>query len=181
MFTLALQDFLKDYEVIGTSIKCEHDAHIFGPFGSDWLSIKGPKVHFTGENTGPIEHASVKLNIGYKNLQENYLRMPLWMFEIDWFGADLQKIRNPLPLPINSCTRSYSEKKSKFCAFVVSNPKNLVRNEAFDSLSKYKQVDSAGRLYNNVGSEIFAGLGGGGGELKKHEFLKDYKFCLCYD
>ncbi len=181
MFTLALQEFLKDYEVIGTSVKGGHDAHIFGPFGSDWLSINGPKVHFTGENTGPIEHPSVKLNIGYKNLQENYLRMPLWMFEIDWFGADLQKIRNPLPLPIDRCTQVNLQTRPKFCAFVVSNPKNLVRNEAFHTLNKYKPVDSAGHLFNNVGSEIFAGLGGGGGELKKHEFLRDYKFCLCYE
>ena len=181
MFTLALQEFLKDYEVIGTSVKGGHDAHIFGPFGSDWLSVNGPKVHFTGENTGPIEHPSVKLNIGYKNLQENYLRMPLWMFEIDWFGADLSKIRNPLPLPLDRCKEVNLQTRPKFCAFVVSNPKNLVRNDAFHSLSTYKKVDSAGRLFNNVGSDIFAGLGGGGGELKKHEFLKDYKFCLCYE
>ena len=181
MFTLAMQEYLKDYTVIGTSVEGGHDAHIFGPFGSDWLSIKGPKVHFTGENTGPIEHPSVKLNIGYKNLQENYLRMPLWMFEIDWFGADLQKIRNPLPLPIDRCTGVNLQTRPKFCAFVVSNPKNFVRNEAFHTLNKYKPVDSAGLLFNNVGSTIFAGLGGGGGELKKHEFLRDYKFCLCYE
>jgi GR25 family glycosyltransferase involved in LPS biosynthesis len=164
-------------------VKGGHDVHIFGPFGSDWLSINSsvPKVHFTGENTGPIEHPSIKLNIGYKNLTTNYLRMPLWMFEIDLFGADLEKIRNPLPLPLDTCTTVNLQTRSKFCSFVVSNPKNLVRNEAFHTLSKYKPVDSAGRLFNNVGSEIFAGLGGGGGELKKHEFLKDYKFCLCYE
>ena len=181
MFILGLQDYLKDYEVVGTSVKGKHDAHIFGPFGSDWLSIDGPKIHFSGENTGPIEHPSVKLNIGYRNLQDKYLRMPLWMFEIDLFGANLSKIRNPLPLPIEACTRVYKEKRSKFCAFIVSNPKNQVRNEAFHLLSKYKSVDSAGRLFNNVGSDIFAGLGGGGGELKKHEFLKQYKFCLCFE
>lgn len=183
MFTLALQDFLKDYEVVGTSVSGSHDVHIFGPFGSEWLSIDSsvPKVHFTGENTGPIEHPSVKLNIGYRNLKENYLRMPLWMFEIDLFGADLSKIRNPLPLPVESCTLVNLEKRSKFCAFIVSNPKNTIRNNAFQILSTYKQVASAGRLYNNMGSEIFAGLGGGGGELKKHKFLKDYKFCLCYE
>lgn len=182
MFTLALQDYMKDYDVQGTCVtNGKHDIHIFGPFGSDWLSIDGPKIHFTGENTGPIEHPSIKLNIGYRNLQGNYLRMPLWMFELDLFGADLEKIKNPLPLPLKACTMVNVEPRSKFCAFIVSNPKNLVRNEAFHALSNYKEVDSAGRLFNNVGSEIFAGLGGGGGELKKHEFLKQYKFCLCYE
>ena len=184
MFTLAIQDLLKDYWVQGVSaIEAGVDIHIFGPFGTDWMTVEGiPKIHFTGENTDPIQHPSVKLNIGYKHLDmPNYLRMPLWMFEIDLFGADLEKIRNPLPLPIDSCTKVTLESRSKFCAFVVSNPKNNVRNEAFHTLNKYKPVDSAGRLFNNVGSKIFAGLGGGGGELKKHEFLKDYKFCLSYE
>lgn len=181
MFTLALQDYLKDYTVVGTNVKGRHDVHIFGPFGSDWLSINGPKIHFSGENTGPIEHPSVKLNIGFRNLTNKYLRMPLWMFELDLYNASLEKIRNPLPLPLDACTRVNLQTRPKFCAFIVSNPKNHMRNDAFHILSKYKPVDSAGRLYNNVGSEIFAGLGGGGGELKKHEFLKQYKFCLCYE
>ena len=182
MFILALEDYLKDYDVRGTDVvNGKHNVHIFGPFGSSWLSIDGPKVHFTGENTGPIEHPSVKLNIGYRNMTNNYLRMPLWMFEIDLFRADLEKIKNPLPLPIDRCTRVNLQTRPKFCAFIVSNPKNQIRNDAFHTLSKYKQVDSAGRLFNNVGSDIFAGLGGGGGELKKHEFLRQYKFCLCYE
>jgi GR25 family glycosyltransferase involved in LPS biosynthesis len=183
MFTLAIQEYFKEYCVKGVSNLSEKaDVHIFGPFGKDWMEVKGiPKIHFTGENTGPIEHPLVKLNIGYKNLQENYLRMPLWMFEIDLFGADLQRIQNPLPLPLDRCMGVNLQTRPKFCAFVVSNPKNQVRNEAFHMLNKYKPVDSAGRLFNNVGSEIFAGLGGGGGELKKHEFLRQYKFCLCYE
>jgi GR25 family glycosyltransferase involved in LPS biosynthesis len=110
--------------------------------------------------------------------------MPLWMFEIDWFGADLAKIQNPLPLPIDVCTTanpSDYDKRANFCAFVVTNPKNPVRNEAFTTINKYKSVDSAGRLFNNVGEVIFAGLGGGGGEHKKHAFLKNYRFNICYE
>jgi GR25 family glycosyltransferase involved in LPS biosynthesis len=183
MFILAIQEFLKDYCVQGvSSVGDKADVHIFGPFGTDWMNVKlVPKVHFTGENTDPIQHPLVKLNIGYRNLEANYLRMPLWMFEIDLFGADVEKIKNPLPLPIDRCTEVNLQTRPKFCAFVVSNPKNQVRNDAFHTLNKYKPVDSAGRLYNNVGSDIFAGLGGGGGELKKHEFLRQYKFCLCYE
>ena len=186
MFVLAIQDYLKDYSVVGYSSVQKDivmDVHIFGPFGHNWMSIAPtiPKVHYTGENTGPIEHSLVKLNIGFKNLTRNYVRIPIWMLEIDFFGADLSKIKNPLPLSIDACSKTYLEKRRKFCAFVVTNPKNTIRNEAFHALSKYKKVDSAGRLYNNMGDIILAGLGGGGGELKKHEFLKDYKFCLCYE
>jgi GR25 family glycosyltransferase involved in LPS biosynthesis len=183
MFILALRNHIKNIKVVGTSnVNIKHDIHIFGPFGTTWHSIDGVKIHFTGENTEPIDHPLVKLNLGYKHLKDaNYLRMPLWMLEIDWFQADHKKIRNPIPLPIDACMNVTINERKKFCAFVVSNPTNPIRNEAFETLNTYKPVDSAGHLFNNVGNVIFAGYGGGGGELKKHIFLKDYKFCLAYE
>ena len=163
----------------------------FGPFGSDWKQDRFaslPKVHFTGENTMPINLPSIFLNLGFPHadfVDERYIRLPLWMLEIDWFGCDVEKIQNPKPLPLDIClkpiTSVSSEDRNRFCAFVVTNPCNPVRNNAFHWLNQYKKVDSAGRLYNTVGDEIFAGLGGGGGELKKHNFLKKYKFCLAYE
>jgi len=183
MFLLALRKYMKNVKIFGTSnLNINHDIHIFGPFGELWRSVEGPKIHFTGENTEPIDHPLVKLNLGYKHLNSpGYLRMPLWMLEIDWFQADLKKIRNPIPLPIDACMNVNINDRKKFCAFVVSNPMNKIRNEAFKTLDKYKRVDSAGRLFNNIGSHIFAGYGGGGGELKKHTFLKEYRFCLAYE
>jgi GR25 family glycosyltransferase involved in LPS biosynthesis len=163
---------------------------LFGPFGSEWKEErwKGiPKAHFTGENTNPIQAPDVFLNMGYPHadfVDEKYIRLPLWMLEIDWFGADVERIQNPKPLPLDRCLNVYPDEianKKRFCAFVVTNPCNPVRNSAFHWLSQYKKVDSAGRLFNNIGDEIFAGLGGGGGELKKHEFLKQYKFCFAYE
>lgn len=165
------------------------DLVIFGPFGDSWQKFGDavPKVHYTGENSGVISRADIKLNIGYQHADfkdQEYLRIPLWMLEVDWFGADKERIVNPKPLPIDRCTSVYPEdlmKKQKFCAFVVTNPCNEIRNASFQWLSQYKQVDSAGRLFNNIGDAIFAGRGGGGGELKKFEFLKNYKFCLAYE
>lgn len=163
---------------------------LFGPFGDDWKDTRWsslPKIHYTGENSPPVMAENVILNLGYPHadfVDERYVRLPLWMLEIDWFGADVERINNPKPLPLDRCTKVYPDEisqKQRFCAFVVTNPCNPVRNSAFHWLSQYKKVDSAGRLFNNVGDEIFAGLGGGGGELKKHEFLKKYKFCLSYE
>ena len=190
MFILAFREELEDIEVTGYSLdtlpkNIKHDMHIFGPFGQRWRSIEGPKVHFTGENTEPIIDTSVILNIGFKHINHpSYFRLPLWMLEINWFNIgpnEINQIKNPLPISLEACTTTSNSKRSKFCAFIVSNPKNIIRNEAFHALTKYKPVDSAGKLFNNVGDAIFAGLGGGGGELKKHEFLKEYKFCLCYE
>ena len=190
MFIFAFREALPGIEVNGYSLETmpkdqKHSIHIFGPFGSNWKRIDGPKVHYTGENSEPVIDPSVKLNIGFKYIDSpSYFRLPLWMLEINWFGVDANKlaeIKNPLPISLESCTTVSPSKRPKFCAFIVSNPKNTIRNEAFHRLMSYKPVDSAGRLYNNIGDKIFAGLGGGGGELKKHEFLKDYKFCLCYE
>ena len=165
------------------------DILIFGPFGESWqLYPDLPKVHFTGENTPAVNGPNVKLNLGYsliENAENSYIRLPLWILEIDWFNADPEKIRNPKPLPIDCVRKTYPEMieqhSENFCSFVVTNPRNPIRNDAFVWLSMYKHVDSAGRLFNNIGDKIYAGLGGGGGELKKHEFLKNYKFSLCYE
>ena len=152
------------------------DLLMFGPFGTVWKDFSCPKIHFTGENSPVIDNVT---NIGFK---DNTFRFPLWMMYIDWFGANQERLVNPKTVPVDSVCKPVIHNKSKFCAFVVSNPTNNVRNEAFHILSQYKKVDSAGRLYNNIGDTIFTNIGGGGGgELKKVEFLKDYKFCLTYE
>lgn len=176
-------------EIIGRTASADDSIVIFGPFGKTWkaLPVGQPKIHFTGENTGPKTGRGVQLNLGFKHVdaaKNNYLRFPLWLLYIDWFSADFDRIVNPKPIPLERCTKvddAEIARKNKFCAFVVSNPKNSLRNKAFHWLSKYKQVDSAGSVFNNMGADIFAGSGGAGGELKKLEYLKDYKFCLTYE
>jgi len=155
------------------------DFLMFGPFGTSWKNINAPKFHFTGENSPVVDGIT---NIGFKPDGPNSFRFPLWMMYIDWFGANQERLVNPKTVPIDSVCKAVRGNKNKFCAFIVSNPTNQIRNEAFQKLSSYKKVDSAGRLFNNVGGEIFTTIaGGGGGELKKVEFLKDYKFCLTYE
>lgn len=166
------------------------DLVIFGPFGSNWKSFAPsvPKVHFTGENTPPIREPGVNMNLGFNHINmisiSEYIRLPLWILFINWFGADVDKLVNPRPLPLECCTRTYEktlEDRKKFCAFVVTNPTNPTRNQAFHILNSYKPVDSAGNLFNNVGNELAAFQGGGGGEWKKTKFLMNYKFCLAYE
>lgn len=192
-FTLMLQDagakMQPPIKVVGGAATASSTVVIFGPFGYAWQRLPEsiPKIHFTGENTVPVDGPGVKLNLGFQHLDmvpEEYLRFPLWILEIDWFGANAERIMNPKPIPLDLCTTvdaSALANKDKFCAFVVSNPSNAIRNTAFQWLSEYEKVDSAGRVMNNMGPSIFAGAGGGGGEHKKIEFLKPYKFCLTYE
>jgi GR25 family glycosyltransferase involved in LPS biosynthesis len=173
-FTLLLASTFPNYSI---EVSSTPDVLIFGPFGSAWKTYTCPKIHYTGENTPPIKEAV--LNLGFERRTEpGYIRLPLWVLEIDWFSADPVKIQNPVPIPFDGIPVS---KRDKFCAFVVSNPCQPVRNNAFHTLCKYKEVDSAGRLYNTLGSDLFAGAGGGGGERAKVEFLRQYRFCLAYE
>ena len=190
MFTLMLEASGVKREVVGVT-EGPMDVLLFGPFGDAWKKFPAelPKIHYTGENTEPIIRDDIRLNIGYKHLDMNdgrYLRLPLWMLEINWFRADPERIGNPKPIPIEmACTAgagaAAATVREKFCAFVVTNPRQPMRNVAFQWLSNYKPVDSAGRLFNNVGDTIFAGLGGGGGELAKVEFYKKYRFVIAYE
>jgi len=165
------------------------DLVVFGPFGEDWRSFPQsvPKVHFTGENTAPITRDDVVMNLGYNHTyftKDSYLRFPLWMMEINWFNADVDRLVNPKPIPLELCTRTNEatlEDRRKFCSFIVSNPRNPIRNQSFHWLNQYKQVDSGGALFNTIGNELSAGLGGGGGELKKTKFMMNYKFALAYE
>jgi hypothetical protein len=107
------------------------------------------------------------------------------MIEVNWFGGDPNKIVNPRPVSIQAATtvdQSVIDNKSKFCAFVATNPNNNNRNVAFQILNNWKPVDSAGRLMcNRPEGPIPAGLGGGGGELAKVEYYKNYKFVITYE
>ena len=190
-FTLLLQAAgqKQGIEVTGGPATPTDSVVVFGPFGDSWKALPAaqPKVHFTGENTPKVDGPGVALNLGFKHedmADKNYLRFPLWLLEIDWFGADLDRIANPKPIPVERCTKVCAgelARKKKFCAFVVSNPTNPLRGLAFDWLNEYKPIDSAGRYKNTVGPALAAGAGGGGGELLKHEFLKDYKFCIAFE
>jgi hypothetical protein len=164
------------------------DLIIFSVFGDTWKNYPGiPKVHFTGENTTYILHPDVKLNLAFENCDmtdESYLRFPLWIMEINWFCADNERLVNTKTIPLELCTRTSEttlKSRKRFCSFVVSNPRNPVRNNAFHTLNQYKPVDSGGRLFNNIGTELAAGLGGGGGELIKTKFMMNYKFAITYE
>lgn len=154
---------------------------IAGPFGDLPENIKAPIVFYSGENTSPLNDSRVILNLGHSPTGHNAVRLPHWVTCINWFNTN-QTGRNPIQLPIEWTVKPQIAEKSQFAAFVVSNPCNPIRNEAFERLSQYKTVHSGGRLYNNIGDELFTNIGGGGGgEEKKVEWMRNYKFAITYE
>jgi hypothetical protein len=68
--------------------------------------------------------------------------------------------------------------KTRFCSFIVSNHnprKNSNRVDFFHRLSRYKRVDSGGRLLNNIGGPIQGWSAG------KIEFLRSCKFNIAFE
>lgn len=66
--------------------------------------------------------------------------------------------------------------KKKFCAFVVSSNSSRERVKFYKMLSKYKKVDSYGKVMNNMGNII----------QKKNwksnsDLFKEYKFVICFE
>lgn len=77
------------------------------------------------------------------------------------------------------------KEKTKFCAFVYSHG-SRERNFLFKELSKYKKIDSPGKVFNNmknIGS--YASCRASRDSLlvfdEKLEFLKPYKFVIAYE
>jgi hypothetical protein len=164
---------------------------IFGPYNLTGFPVDGiPNMFTTCENVGALpseacKGANVVMQTGFSKKAHNgkdYFRLPIWMMSMDWFGADNDKLVNPRVMPVDWLTTEQGTGvRPKFCSFVVTNPNNPVRNAALDLFGRIGHVDSAGRYRNNCGDAIFAGLGGGGGERKKVEWLRQYRFSITYE
>jgi hypothetical protein len=160
----------------------------WGPLsqGSERKWPDAKKVYFTGENARPTPANNTFLNLGFdyqQNQKSSYIRLPLWVLEINWWGADVKRMVNPLPVSVTDATTAVKDRGNRdFCAFVATNPNNPTRNAVFDTLNKWRPVASGGRLYCNLpNGPIPGGMGGGGGELAKVEFYKKYNFVLAME
>jgi len=66
---------------------------------------------------------------------------------------------------------------NRFCLFAVSNASCSVRNDFFQELSKYKQVDSCGSFMNNMELRC----PGGHSSKEQLDFISQYKFMICFE
>ena len=93
-----------------------------------------------------------------------------WPFGCEW---DLQDIKHSLAEKSLEDSRKILKKKNKFCNFIYGHESYLGQRELlFESLSKYKPVDSAGIYKNNMLWRKVVPY------RNKIEFLKKYKFTI---
>jgi hypothetical protein len=156
------------------------DYLIFGDrnFGENNLKCdpnKVIKIFYTGENQRPWDY-QCHYAISFDHLEnEKHYRLPLYViYDFDNFSKGIPSYttykRNETDLT--------SDKKQKFCSFVVRNPNCQKRNEFFHRLTQYKKIDSGGPLFNNIGYVLEYG---DNAMKSKLNWLKDYKFNICFE
>jgi hypothetical protein len=126
---------------------------------SRWNCVR---IFYTGENIAP-DWSACDWAFSFEHTPHpRHFRLPHWPFYVD-----------PLALvkPSDHDPAAILAQKSRFCAFVVSNPLCRTRNDFFHRLSRYKPVDSGGKLFNTLGHRV--------GD--KQAFLRDYKFTIAFE
>ena len=155
-----IQILQKKYDIVYSD---KPDFIIYGPFGYEHLKYDCVRIFQTGENIRPDYNiADYSIDFDYIDFEDRHLRVPY----IFWTSYDKQQ-QDEMDNRVK-----WLNKKEKFCGFVVSN-KALThkRDMFFEALSKYKRVDSGGRWKNNIGGNVD----------DKIEWLKSYKFNICFE
>lgn len=128
----------------------------------DFLAYDCTRIFFTGENVGPDWLACDWAFTFRHDPHPRHRRLPLWVLYAD--AATLVK-------PAASDPAAPVGERPRFCAFVVSNPLCRTRNEFFHRLSRYRRVDSGGKLFNNVGGRV----------ADKRAFLAECRFTIAFE
>lgn len=133
---------------------------VFGRQMDSWSHKK--RLLYTGENI-KVDFSRCDYFMGFEfSNDDRVLRLPI--YQLHWGNAQ-QSERDYF------LNKKLTPNRNKFCAFIHSNSNASKRNEFFLKLSQYKKVDSGGMAFNNIGYRVD----------NKIEWLKDYKFCMCFE
>jgi hypothetical protein len=141
------------------------DILIYSVFGNTNQNIKYCKrVFYTGENIRPnFNNCDYAISFDYIDDPRNH-RLPL-------SGITLYENNIKKHFPKSKSPSIIKSEKNKFCNFVFSNQNANHRNQLFSKLNSYKMIDAGGRVFNNLGFLV----------SNKIEFLKSYKFTICFE
>ncbi|RCR67627.1 glycosyltransferase [Larkinella punicea] len=150
----------KYYRVVLT--KKQPDYLIFSWRGKDFYNYKNCiRIFYTGENLRPdFTICDYSISFDYDSYNGRNLRLPLYVMYGDMNELLLEKNVNTI-----------LKEKTKFCNFIYSNNNAKERKFFFQLLSKYKKIDSGGKVLNNIGFKVD----------NKREFIKKYKFTISFE
>ncbi len=137
---------------------------VFGSvFGSQIMNWSHKtRIYYTGENIRPnFNNYDYFIGFDFSD-DERILRLPI--YQLHWGNASQEE-------KDYFFKKELTPNRNKFCAFIHSNSNAPKRNDFLFKLSQYKKVDSGGMAFNNIGYKV----------ENKIEWLKDYKFCMCFE
>jgi hypothetical protein len=136
---------------------------VYSDFGIKHWAFDGLKIYITGENMVPdFKECDLAFTPFEISNEPRAIRLPYYA----------QILTEPERLiRSNNYTAAHLKNQSKFCAFVVSNPKSPERNKFFKELNRRLPVDSGGRHFNNLGKVV----------SDKISFIKNYRFTIAFE
>lgn len=150
----------KQYDV---DVVDKPDYLFFSAFGYNHLRYDCVKIMYLGENIVPdFNLCDYAIGFDFIQFDDRYMRLPLYcLYEC------FPKLDN------NTIFNDEQVLNRKFCSIVVSNQRfaSPHRERFFRLLSEYKQVDSGGMLWNNVGGPV----------ADKLQFVSQYKFNIAFE
>jgi hypothetical protein len=139
------------------------DFLFYSVFGKEHLKYNAIKIFFTGENIVPdFNYCDYAIGFHHIIFEKRYLRYPLYLLSENSYNLAIKKHELIKPDDIID---------KKFCNFIYSNNSAILRNEFFEKLKQYKDVDSGGNVSNNMGYNV----------KDKLNFQKNYKFSIAFE
>jgi alpha(1,3/1,4) fucosyltransferase len=146
-------------------ISDDPDYLIHSCFGREHLKYNDRvKIFYTGENRNPnFSECDYAIGFNYLPGNDRYIRFPLYyLYTQDYMLAKNKHLISDKEI----------DRKVLFCNFIYSNPSaNPNRVQFFELLSKYKPIDSGGKVQNNLGYRVD----------DKLQFQKNYKFSIAFE
>ena len=132
---------------------------LYSCYGAEFTRYRCPRIFYCSENLrADFSQCDYAFTFDYPADERSH-RLPLYvLYDLD----ALFEARN---------AEALHAQKSRFCAFVYSNPRASARIEFMRKLSRYKRVDSGGGLLNNIGWRV----------ENKIEFMRPYKFSISFE
>jgi hypothetical protein len=144
----------------------EPEVLMYSFFGCEYQKYHCFKIYYTGENARPnFEECDFAFSFDYIE-RRNHYRLPWYVLYLESPERLIKK-----EIAIDKIMRE----KTRFCNFVYSNDSPQKRIQFFKRLSKYKRIDSAGRVLNNMGGLL------DGYEDGKLNFINHYKFTIAFE
>lgn len=143
------------------------DFLIYSVFGNKHRNFPGPRLFYTAESVMPRWNecdGAITFLRDDAPLPGPHLRLPNWVVNYDIFHARTVERQSLQPDDI-------LQRHTKFCNFIYSNPHAQERICFFKHLSRYKRIDSAGKVLNNTGTLIGNAF----------DFTKHYKFSIAFE